>query len=258
MTKRKTKRNTRPSQERSAFKISRNPVRHFARGEAVPHVLDRATRPVQGERRLFAIARDAQTIFATWKIDWRTIFKHAAPADRQVHLRLIDGDGAIETTVAVEVMSTMHYVTVTGLHQSYHVEIGYFQPLDAWRLVAKSETIEMPLRGNIALTDADLATIPFHLNFQQLANFFGATHGFPVAKKLAEVQKRAASNGKPNETARFDSQVLRDLKLSVREIAAAARDFKKVDTEKLARRARATLQVAATSSTRAFQASAGS
>jgi hypothetical protein len=54
------------------------------------------------------------------------------PADRQVHLRLIGEDGVIETRVAVEPMSAMHYLTVSGLHDSCRVEIGYFQPFDTW------------------------------------------------------------------------------------------------------------------------------
>ena len=61
---------------------------------------------VRGQPFLFAIARDAHTIFASWNIDWRSVFAKAMPADRQVHLRAIRGHGVIETRVAVEPMST--------------------------------------------------------------------------------------------------------------------------------------------------------
>lgn len=85
---------------------------------------------VHGQPFLFAVARDARTIFASWNIDWRSVFETAMPADRQVHLRVIGGDGVIERTVAVEPMTAMHYVTISGLHKSYRVEIGYFQSFD--------------------------------------------------------------------------------------------------------------------------------
>ena len=91
---------------------------------------------VHGQPFLFAIARDARTIFASWNIDWRFVFETAMPADRQVHLRVIGGDGVIERTVAVQPMTAMHYVTISGLHKSYRVEIGLFsviRHLAFWR-----------------------------------------------------------------------------------------------------------------------------
>jgi hypothetical protein len=45
--------------------------------------------------------------------------------------------------------------------------------------------------------------------------------------------------------------------VSLDEIAAAERDFKKIDSEKLVRRVRAMLQVAATSPVRGFDANPG-
>ena len=213
---------------------------------------------VHGRPSIFAIARDAHTIFASWNIDWRSVFENAMPADRQVHLQAIGGDGVIETRVAVEPMSAMHYLTTSGFHQSYRVEIGYFQPLDNWHSVATSNEIDMPRRGSVELADIDLATIPFHLSFQQLANAFGAPNDTPVATVVSEFQKRVLSPVKPNEATLSDRQILRDLNLSVSEIAASHHDFKKIDIEKLMRRARATFRVAATSPVRGFQANPGS
>lgn len=206
---------------------------------------------------LFAIARDAHTIFATWNIDWRSVFGKAMPADRQVHLRVIGGDGVIETRVTIEPMSAMHYLTISRLHDSYRVEIGYFQPFDTWHPVATSDEVKMPPRGSVELADVDVATIPFHLSFQQLANLFGAPNDTSVAKVVSGFQKRVL-NSDPNEATRSDTQILRNLNLSLAEIAAAERDFKKIDTEKLARRARAMFRFAATSPVRGFEANSGS
>src|SRR5262245_18964525 len=110
MTKRKTKRNAGRSQARRDFKICNNPTVHLADDKTLADVRDRIglTRLPQ-QPLLFAIAADACTIFASWSIDWRSVFEKAIPADRRVHLRLIGSDGTIETTVAVEPMSEMHY-----------------------------------------------------------------------------------------------------------------------------------------------------
>src|SRR6266705_1622519 len=137
MAKRKTKRNARTSQARRGFKICQGPMVYLVEDAPVPDVDDRiAPTRVHGQPFLFAIARDAHTIFATWNIDWRSVFGKAMPADRQVHLRVIGGDGVIETRVSVELMSAMHYLTISRLYDSYHVEIGYFQPVDTWHSVA--------------------------------------------------------------------------------------------------------------------------
>jgi hypothetical protein len=258
MAKRKTKRNAGRSQARLGFKIRKDPMVRLAEDEPLPDVHDclGLTR-VCGQPFLFAIARDARTIFASWNINWRSVFEKTMPADRQVHLRVIGGEGVIETTVVVEPMSAMHYVTISGLHNSYRLQIGYFQPFDTWHSVATSGEIEMPPQGSVELADVDLATIPFHLSFQQLANLFGAANDTSVARVVSEFQKRVLGS-KPNEATRFDTEILRNLNLSLPEIAAAERDFRKIDPERLARRARGMLRLAATSPARGFEANPGS
>ena len=230
----------------------------LAEGGALPDARDRiGLPPVHGQPFLFAIARDERTIFASWNIDWRSVFEKAMPVDRQVHLRVIGGDGVMETRVSVEPMSAMHYLTISGLHNSYRVEIGYFQPFETWHSVATSDEVEMPPHASVELADVDLATIPFHLSFQQLANVFGAPDDTSLARVVSKFQKRVLSSD-PNEATWFDTEILRNLNLSLPEIAAAERDFRKIDTEKLARRARAMLRFAGTSPVRGFQANPGS
>jgi hypothetical protein len=231
----------------------------LAQDEPLPDAHDRMN-PMRAcaQPFLFAIARDAGTIFASWNVNWRSVFEKAMPADRRVYLRVIGGEGVIETRVAVEPMSATHYVTISGLHNSYRVEIGYFQPFDTWHSVATSGEVEMPSQGSIELADMDLATIPFHLSFQQLANLFGAANDTSVARLISEFQKRVLTCDKLNEATQSDRQILRSLNLSRSEIAIAERDFKKIGTGKLARRARAMLRSAATSPVRGFEANPGS
>jgi Domain of unknown function (DUF4912) len=258
MTKRKTKRNAGRSQTRHGFKISKNPTMHLAGDGLLPDVDRTGVRPANGQPFLFAIARDTRTIFASWNIDWRSVFEKTMPADRQVHLRVIGGDGIMETTVAVEPLSATHNVTISGLHNAYRVEIGYFQPFDTWHSVATSCEVEMPSRGNVELADVDLANIPFHISFQQLANLFRTGDDTSVARLVSEFQKRILSSNQPNEAKPFDAQILRNLNLSLREIEAAERDFRKIDTEKLSRRPRTMVRFPATSPTRGFEANSSS
>jgi hypothetical protein len=241
--KRKTKRNAGRLPHRD-FKIRQGPMVHLVEDPSSPDLHDLvAPKRLYGQPFLFAIARDPRTIFVNWNIDWRSAFEKAMPVDRQVHLRVIGGEKFVETTVSVEPMSAMHYVTTSGLHNPYHVEIGYFQPFDTWHSVATSCEVEMPRQETFHLADAELATIPFHLSFQQLANIFGTTSDTSVARVVSEFQKRVLSGHKPNETAPSHTQILRRLNLSLSEIAGAQRDFKNLDTGKLTRRALAVVSV---------------
>lgn len=207
---------------------------------------------------LFAIARDERTIFISWHIDWRSVFGKAMPADRQVHIRVISRGGVIEKTVVVEPMSNMHYLTISGSDASYRVEIGYFQPFDIWRSVAMSDEVKMPPQAAVEIDDVELATIPFHLSFHQLSNLFGVTDDVSIAKVVSKVQKQVLNGEKANEAVPPDTQILRQLNLSVPEIAAAERDFRNIDTAILARRAHSMFRSAATSRLRGFQANLGS
>ena len=232
---------------------------HLAEDRSLPDAGDRmGLARVHGRPFLFAIARDARTIFTSWSIDWRSVFEKAMPADRQVHLRVIGGDGVVETRVAVEPMSAMHYLTISELHGPYRVEIGYFQPFDIWHSVATSDEVEMPPHGSVELAEVDLATVPFHLSFQHLANVFSAPNDSSVARLISEFQKRALNSDNSNEATRSEKQILRNLNLSLPEIAAAERNFRKIDAEKLARRARGLLRFVATSPARGFEANDGS
>ncbi len=213
---------------------------------------------VDGQPLLFAIARDTRTIFTSWNIDWRSVFKEAMPADRQVHLRVIGGNGDLEMTVAVEPMIATHSVTTTGLHNRYRVEIGYFQPYDIWRSVATSAEVEMPSLGTAALDNVDLATIPFHISFQHFADLLETPNRTSTARAISEFENRMLSAGKPNEATQFDIQILNSFNVSVGEIAAAKRNFTRIDSEKLARRTRTIFHDTATSPMRGFKSNAGS
>jgi hypothetical protein len=254
MVESKMKRNARRSKSGGNFQIRSKPIVHVAGDDRSPVVAEEMTLPrVYDSAILFVIAQDEHTIFASWNIDWRSVFENAMPGDRQVYLRLIESDGLEEKRVAVEPMAAMHYVTITGQHDAYRVEIGYCQPADAWHSVAISEEVKVPSQGSAEIAAADLATIPFHLRFQHLLDVLGTSNDTPLARAACRFQKRVLNDQTPNQLSPAGREILRELDLSLPQIAAAHNDFEKTDTEKLARHA-AFLRWTATSPSRGFEA----
>jgi Domain of unknown function (DUF4912) len=257
MVKRKTKRNARRPKAHGSFKIHREPHVHL-RADASSRDVGASIglRHEHWKPFLFAIARDAGTIFASWNIDWQRVFQGTTPADRQVYLRLIGDDGVERKRVAVEPMTAVHYVTISALAECSRVEIGYFQPIDTWNSVAISNKIEIPPQGMADIGDVDLAMIPFHLSFDQLTKLIGAPKNAPLARVISQFQKRIIIE-QPDHAAPADAQIVRKLNYSRADIAGAHRDFQKINTEKLARRTRAILQSIASSPVRGFEGNSG-
>jgi hypothetical protein len=254
MAERERNRNVQTSKAPDGFHISREPVVGLVEADRSPDVGDSVgfTREY-GARILFAIARDPRTIFASWNIDWSSLFERVLPVDRQVHIRLYGADGLEEKTVAVEPMAAMHYVTTSGWHASYRVEIGYYQPAAVWHSVAISHEIAMPPTGVAETTDVDLATIPFHVAFQHLLNLFRPATETRLATVFSQFQKRVLTSGQPKALGGYEQKILRKLQVSVSEIAGGWRAFNKIDGEKLARRTRALLAFGSTSPSRGFE-----
>jgi hypothetical protein len=252
MAERKRDRNVQTLKARDGFQISRRPMVHVVADDRLDDVADSAILSrVYGPPILFAIARDSRTIFASWNIDWPSVFEKATPVDRQVHLRVCRADGIEEKSVAVEPMAAMHYVTTSGSHGSCSVEIGYYQPADVWHSVAMSNEVVMPPDGIAETTEVDLATIPFHVSFQQLLNLFGPANETELAAVISQFEKRALSSEEKTLSG-ADKKILRKLRGSVSEIAAEWRDFNDVDDEKLARRTPALLGFGSSSPLRGF------
>ncbi|MGZ5544837.1 MAG: DUF4912 domain-containing protein [Limisphaerales bacterium] len=259
MIERKRNRNVQTSNARDGFHISREPLVDVIPADRIPDVGDSIgfTREY-GARILFAIARDPRTIFASWNIDWSSLFERVVPVDRQVHLRLYGADGLEEKTMAVEPMAAMHYVTTSGSHALYRVEIGYYQPADVWHSVAISHDIAMPSTGVAETADVDLATIPLHVAFQQLLNLFKPATETRLAMVMSQFQKRALSSERPKALSGDEKKLLRELQVSVFEIAAGWRAFNKTEGKKLTRRTGALLSASTTSPSRGFEGDGGS
>ena len=206
-----------------------------------------------GSPRLLAIARDPWTIFAYWNVDWPSIFKNAAPIDRQVHLRTHCADGLEEKEAAIEPMAGMHYVTMSQRHRACRIEIGYYQPADVWHSVAMSNEIVIPPTEMSEAEHVDLATIPFHLRFQQLVDLFGAANDDALATVISRFQTRAVSSGRYEKLSPEERKILRRAGVALSELADARRAFNQLDSEKLQKEAEVLLKPGATSPSRGFK-----
>src|SRR5262249_17066592 len=177
MAKRKAKRNARRSKLRGRFTICGEPV---VRVGAVVRSCDGDSmslrRPCE-EPMLFAIARHEPTIFVSWNVDCPSVFGETMPVDRQVHLRLLAGDGFEHEGIAVEPMLGSFYLPVSQPRAKYRVELGYYRPGRAWKSVAISELVAMPADTPSENTQVDIAMVPFHISFQKLLDLLSLTNG---------------------------------------------------------------------------------
>jgi uncharacterized protein DUF4912 len=242
------------------FHISTKPIVPLAEGEESHALSNGLELPrFHGPPRVLAIARDPWTIFAYWNVNWPSIFKNAAPIDRQVHLRILCTNGLEEKELAVEPMAGIHYVAMSQRHRACRIEIGYYHPADIWHSVAISNEITIPPAETSEAEHVDLATIPFHLGFQQLVDLFGAANDGALATVISRFQARAVSSGRRERLSSEERKILQRTGVAVSELAEARRAFNQIDREKLKRRAEALLGLGATSPSRGFNwASAGS
>jgi hypothetical protein len=239
---------------RETFHISRKPVVPLAETEELHDLGNGLGLPrFHGSPRLLAIARDPWTIFAYWNVDWPSIFKNAAPIDRQVHLRIHCADGLEEKEAAIEPMAGMHYVTMSQRHRACRIEIGYYQPADVWHSVAMSNEIVIPPAEMSEARHVDLATIPFHLRFQQLVDLFGASNDDALATVISRFQTRAVSSGRYEQLSPEERKILRRAGVALSELADARRAFNQLDSEKLRKEAEVLLKPGATSPSRGFK-----
>jgi len=145
---------------------------------------------------LFAIARDPQTVFVYWDIDWPAVFSETPPVDRKAHLRVLWHEGIEESAVAVEPLAGSHLLSVAHARSSYRIEIGYYAPENIWNSVALSAAVITPPDDVAENGPVDVATIPLHLSFQRIVDTFRGSKydGDALAEILGRLQHHADSS----------------------------------------------------------------
>ena len=169
-----------------------------------------------GKPLLVAIARDPQTLFICWSVDWPAAFARGLPADRCAHVRIRQNGN--EKTVAVEPMSGSCAIEELEPGETYSVELGYYAPPETWNSVVTGNEVVMPFTSESADQMIDVATVPFHLTFQRILDAFRGSNGDELAQTLAKFQERANQS----ELSRDEAEVMRALDLSPEDLQKTA------------------------------------
>ena len=203
------------------YKISEGPVTSSSLSRRKDEVRDDLTElpSHHGKPLLVAIARDPRTLFVCWSVNWSAAFDNGLPVDRCAHVRLRQSGN--EKTVAVEPMSGGCAIEALEPGETYSVELGYYAPPDIWNSVAIGNEVMMPFASEAGDEFVDVATVPFHLTFQQMLNAFRRAESGDLAQRLAEFQERAGTA----KLTREELEILRMLELSPEDLqkTAAAR-----------------------------------
>lgn len=242
---------------RGRFKLCPEPVVHF--GAVVPSLDtgDSITLPkVSGGPMLFAIARDERTIFVSWDVDWRSFFREAMPVDRQVHLRLLPSIGFEPKTHAVEPMLGNFYVPVSQPRATYRVELGYYTRGRGWKSVVFSDPIAMTADAPSENRQVDVATVPFHINFQKLVDLLRLTNGESPVTALSRFEDRVRAMAEQDiDVAPSHREVLSALNISTHDLHNGGVSFAKMPDELRVRKCSEAIRgLGATSSTSGFGA----
>src|SRR2546428_10736413 len=170
-----------------------------------------------GQPILFAIARDPNSLFVYWDINWSDAFASAPPLDRKVYLRVYDTEGSEVKRITVEPLANSCDVPVAQPRSSFRIEIGYFDPEQMWRSVAASASVNTLSDQIGPLAPGDFALVPFHITFQRLTEMFRATAtgNEPLTQSLARLQAKALNSEEGDSLTPEEAEIFRALKASI-------------------------------------------
>jgi hypothetical protein len=185
-----------PAGAGAGFQISSEPIVGAARPpEPAPVPLpaaDLGELPgYYGTDLLYAVARDPNSLFLYWDLDWKGLFSAADLSPREIHLRILRQDGTEESTIEIDPFICYCFAEVTDAGASYSCELGCFADAD-WKPLIRSSVTATPNAAMSDDLDADFATLPFHLSFQRLIDIFRA----PTAQRGTLAKSVAAMQGK--------------------------------------------------------------
>jgi hypothetical protein len=118
--------------------------------------------------------------------------------------------------------------------------------------VAMSNEILIPPAEMSEAEHVDLATIPFHLRFQQLVELYGANDD-ALTTVISRFQMRAVSSESQGKLSSKERKALQQTGVVLSQVANAVRAFNQVDRKKLEREAEVLLKPGGTSPSRGLK-----
>lgn len=141
-----------------------------------------------GTDMIYLVAQDPNWLFTYWDID---ISRHPGGA---CHLRVEDGNGAVEQEIEVPFETRNWYIPVRQAGGTYAVELGFYR-LRKWNPIARSAPTVTPRDRMSDSMAFDFATLPLHLSFQRLVEAISGSPSSSAAlvPAVAEMQKLLAA-----------------------------------------------------------------
>lgn len=179
----------------AGFQISDEPVIEARRGEGESAGSVGEWSGGLADDSLYILARDPQSLFVYWTLDWEPRFAAAGLGEtqRQVQLRVLREDETEEATAPIDPLAGFAFVNVSSPGANYTCELGCFEGTE-WKSLARSSATQTPLATLSEDLSADFATLPFHLSFQRLVDIFRSGpngKGTKLAASVGDLQGKA-------------------------------------------------------------------
>lgn len=115
-----------------------------------------------GTQALYLVARDPETLFAYWDIDWSGF-----EADEEPVVRICRADGGVVQASTIHHADVGHQAGIAADGGTYFAELGA-QRGDTWRSIARSGLVTAPPGGVSTDVVARYVTIPSQMSFGAL------------------------------------------------------------------------------------------
>ena len=117
------------------FRISKEPLVGIPQTAGRPNELPAS----YGTDLLYVVARDPNSLFLYWDLNWTRLFVRAGLSPRQIHLRIYRGEDSVEATREINPFRGYCYVDVAAAGTTYFCELGCFDG-NVWKSLARSGT----------------------------------------------------------------------------------------------------------------------
>lgn len=121
-----------------------------------------------GSASLCFVAREPRRLFAYWDVDLALYPTDAMKDGLSRFFLKVLRNGELESILEIEPTAPNWYIAVEQPNAVYEGELGYFDAADEWTPIARSNETRTPSDSMSDDHKASFATVPLHLNFQQM------------------------------------------------------------------------------------------